>query len=119
MRRKGKKNESQKIESLVEQYSYWVEWSEEDQAHLGRCFEFPSLSAHAEKSSDAFEQIKLVVAESIKWMLEENEPLPEPLGKRKFKGHFTLRIPSDLHRELALKAMKDGVSLNQLILSRL
>ena len=32
-----------------------------------------------------------------------------------FKGSFNVRIPSDLHRKAAEKAIRMGVSLNQLV----
>jgi predicted HicB family RNase H-like nuclease len=114
-----KNTKKQKLKSIIEEYSYWVEWSEEDKVHIGKCFEFPSLSAHAEREVDAFTQIQYVVSEAVKWMLEENETLPEPLGKKNFKGRFVLRMPSELHRELAFLAIKEGVSINQLIISKL
>ncbi len=118
--KKSKKASKRKeIDTIIEQYSYWIEWSAENKTHIGKCFEFPSLSAHGEKAADALTQIQIVVAESVKSMLSAGEPLPEPIGKKSFKGHFTLRIPSDLHRELTLKAIKDGVSMNQLVLTKL
>jgi len=115
--RKG--NMPKEVDIIIEQYSYWIEWSAEDKTHIGRCLEFPSLSAHGQKAADALAQIQVVVAESVKTMISEGDPLPEPIGEKSFKGHFTLRIPSDLHRQLTLQAIKDDVSLNQLILSKL
>ena len=34
---------------------------------------------------------------------------------KEFKGSFNIRIPSDLHRRLALEATRQNISLNQLI----
>jgi hicB family protein len=34
---------------------------------------------------------------------------------KEFKGSFNIRIPSDLHRRLALEAAKKNLSLNQFI----
>lgn len=34
---------------------------------------------------------------------------------KEFKGSFNIRIPSDLHRRLALEAAKENLSLNQFI----
>lgn len=34
---------------------------------------------------------------------------------KEFKGSFNIRIPSDLHRSLALEATRQNISLNQLI----
>jgi predicted HicB family RNase H-like nuclease len=51
--------------------------------------------------------------------MEENEPVPVPLGIKKFKGHLTVRIPPEKHRELAIRSAEEGVSINQLITSLL
>ena len=100
-------------------YTYRIEWSEEDLAHIGRCLEFPSLAAHGKTPERALKEIEYIVAETIAWMKEENEPVPEPFGMKKFKGNLTLRIPPEVHRELAVKSAEEGVSINQFILSKL
>jgi predicted RNase H-like HicB family nuclease len=100
-------------------YTYRIEWSEEDQVHLARCLEFPSLMAHGDTPEKALAEIEFVVSESIRWMIEEGESVPEPLGSRRFKGNITLRVPPDVHRRLAILSAEQGVSINQLVLSRL
>lgn len=43
--------------------------------------------------------------------------IPQPAGDDKYSGKFTLRLPKSLHRSLAEMADREGVSLNQLVLS--
>ena len=100
-------------------YTYRIAWSEEDGCHVARCLEFPSLAAHGATVDEALSEIDHVVDESIKWLEEEGEPIPEPFGLKKFRGNITLRIAPEKHRELAIKSAEEGVSLNQLIASRL
>lgn len=100
-------------------YTYRIAWSEEDGVHVARCLEFPSLSAHGKTVEKALQEIEHVVAETIKWMREEGEPVPEPLGLKKFRGHLTLRVPAEKHRELVIRSAEEGVSVNQFILSKL
>lgn len=107
------------MKSDIEKYTYRIEWSEEDHCHVARCLEFPSLSAHGDTPEEALREIEYVVAESVKWMKEEGEAVPEPLGLKKFRGHLTLRIPPEKHRDLAIRCAEEGVSLNRFILSRL
>jgi len=107
------------ITKLVEKYTYRVEWSEDDNTHIAKCLEFPSLSAHGSTSTEALSEIEKVVKETIVWMNEEKEELPEPFGLKKYKGNLTLRIPPELHKELVIKSAEEGVSLNQFILSKL
>lgn len=103
----------------AEKYTYRIEWSEEDGCHVARCLEFPSLAAHGDTADKALREIETVVSESIRWLQEEGEHVPEPLGLRKFKGNLTLRIPPEKHRELVIRSAEEGVSLNHFILSRL
>jgi predicted RNase H-like HicB family nuclease len=103
----------------IEKYTYRIEWSEEDGCHLARCLEFPSLSAHGRTVEAALQEIEFVVKETINWMKEDGEPVPEPLGMKKFRGLLTLRVPAEKHRELAIKSAEEGVSVNQFILSRI
>jgi len=107
------------IKKLIEKYTYRVEWSEEDNLHIARCLEFPSLAAHGRTVGAALREIEKVVEESIKWMKEENEEIPEPFGLKKYKGNLTLRVPAEVHRRLAIKSAEEGVSVNKYILSKI
>ncbi len=107
------------MRKILEKYTYRIEWSEEDNTHIARCLEFPSLAAHGNTIEEALRAIELVVNETIKWMKEENESIPKPFGKKKYKGNLTLRVPSEVHRALAIKSAEEGVSINQYILSKL
>jgi predicted HicB family RNase H-like nuclease len=105
--------------NLIDKFTYRVEWSGEDRVHIARCLEFPSLMAHGGTIEKALEEIERAVMESIRWMEEEDETIPEPFGLKKFKGHLTLRVPPEIHKKLAIKSAEEGVSLNQYILSKI
>ena len=104
---------------ITEKYTYRVEWSEEDQLHIARCLEFPSLAAHSKTVGGALKEIEKVVEEAIAWIKEENEEIPEPFGLKKYKGNLTLRVPAEVHRKLSIKSAEEGVSVNQYILSKI
>ena len=103
----------------VEKYTYRVEWSNEDQCHIARCLEFPLLAAHGGNSQNALKEIEAVVAETIAWMQEGGETIPEPFSVKKFQGNLSLRIPPELHKALVIKSAEQGVSVNKYILARL
>ena len=107
------------MKNNIDKYTYRIEWSEEDNCHIARCLEFPSLSAHGDTIEKALKEIKFVVNESIEWLKEDGDPVPEPLGMKKYKGHLTVRIPPEKHRELAIRCAEERVSLNRFILSRI
>src|SRR5687768_13489748 len=99
----------------AEQYLYSIGWSEQDETFVARIAEFPSLAAHGDTQEEAMREIKEVVNFVISDLKENNEPIPEPFGKRSFSGRLVLRMPEYMHRQLALEAMQQGVSLNQLL----
>ncbi len=52
-------------------------------------------------------------------MKEDEEEFPEASSTKKYKGNLTLRVPPDVHQKLAVESAEQGVSINQLILSKL
>jgi predicted HicB family RNase H-like nuclease len=99
-------------------YAYRVGWSEEDKAYIARCIEFPSLAAHGSSEETALKEIKTVVDDVLEELEKSHEPIPEPLGLRKFGGQIPFRIPPEVHRKLAIEAEEQGVSLNQYLLAK-
>ncbi len=104
---------------MVDHYTYQITWSAEDQEHVGRCAEFPSLSWLAPTGSGALTGIQRLVDEVVKDMETTGESPPTPLADRAYSGRFVVRIPPQTHRELAIKAAEEGISLNRLVSARL
>jgi predicted HicB family RNase H-like nuclease len=100
-------------------YTYHVTWSVEDNEYIGLCSEFPSLSWLAGTQDDALLGIRQVVADVVMDMQANNEEIPEPLSTKKYSGRFMVRIPPELHRQLAIQAAESGISLNRLASDRL
>ncbi len=102
-----------------DRYSYRVIWSDKDDEYLGLCAEFPSLSWLAGTPEAALKGIRRVVAAGIKIMEADGDSIPEPFSNKKYSGKFSVRIPPEVHRHLAIQAAEEGVSLNRLISARL
>lgn len=100
-------------------YTYRVTWSEEDSEYIGLYAEFPSLSWLASEPEAALQGIRQVVAEVVADLQANGEPVPEPLAAKKYGGRFMVRVPPELHRQLALEAAESGVSLNRLASDKL
>lgn len=90
-------------------------YREEDAEHVGLCAEFSSLSWLDQTPEDALKGIRQVVSDVVKDLIESGEGVPEPLSTRKFSGKFQVRVTSDTHRALAIKAAEKHVSLNRLV----
>ena len=67
----------------------------------------------------ALRGVRSVVADVVEDMNKQREPIPEPLASRSFSGKFMVRVPPNVHRELALEAAEAGVSLNRLASAKL
>ncbi len=100
-------------------YTYRVTWSADDNEYVGLCAEFPSLSWLAEEPEAALKGIRNLIADVVNDMAEDKEKIPEPLASKNYSGKFMVRVPPDVHRDLAIKAAEAGVSLNRLASSKL
>lgn len=100
-------------------YTYRVAWSAEDGEHVATVAEFPSLSWLAPNPEEAFSGLVDLVREAVEDMAASGEPVPEPLSERTYSGKFQVRVPSELHRRLAVEAAEQHVSLNRLVSERL
>lgn len=108
-----------RINEYVNIYSYSVEYDQDDNIHIARCAELPTLSAHGKNQEAAFKEIKKVVKATLKWMIEDREDIPEPFGLHRFSGELRLRMPPEKHRKVAIEASLQGISMNQYIVSKL
>jgi predicted HicB family RNase H-like nuclease len=104
---------------MNDRYTYRVTWSEEDEEYVGLCAEFPSLSWLGATPEETLTGIRQVVAEVVSDMKANNEVVPEPIATRYYSGKFVVRIPPDIHRNLAIEAAEAGVSLNRLASAKL
>ncbi len=103
----------------IQHYTYRVTWSPEDNEHVALCAEFPSLSWLAKTPESALKGIQKVVAEVVSDMQASGEAVPDALAEKKYSGEFRVRIPPMVHRQLALMAAEQGVSLNRLASAKL
>jgi predicted RNase H-like HicB family nuclease len=74
-------------------YTYRVTWSEDDNEYVGLCSEFSSLSWLANTPESALKGIRNVVADVVKDMKVNNEPIPEPIAVKHYSGKFMVRVP--------------------------
>jgi predicted HicB family RNase H-like nuclease len=102
-----------------DRYTYRVTWSEEDEEYVGLSAEFPSLSWLAGTPEEALQGIRQLVSEVVADLRAGNEPVPEPIAIRPYSGKFMIRIPPEIHRQLAIEAAEAGVSLNRLASAKL
>lgn len=102
----------------AEEYTYRVAWSEEDGEFVCTVDEFKSLSNLDENQFDAFTGMVDLVHAVLDDMHQAGEEPPIPFSKRRYSGHISLRLAPEQHRRLAMESAEQGVSINQLLVSR-
>ena len=100
-------------------YALIVEWSDEDNAWIGRCPELFLGGVHGPDRRKVYAELCDVVDEHIAISREDGTPLPEPVLSKKFSGKLVVRMDPELHRDLAIEALKESKSLNNLIVEKL
>jgi len=105
--------------SKNDKYTYRVTWSEADAEYVGLCAEFPSLSWLAQSPEAALKGVRKLVGDVVTDMQNNDESVPEPIAIKNFSGKFIVRVPPDVHRQLAIQAAEAGVSLNRLASAKL
>jgi predicted HicB family RNase H-like nuclease len=107
------------MELKNDRYTYRVTWSDDDNEYVGLCAEFPSLSWLAVSPEAALKGIRKVVADVVKDMKKNGEPVPEPIASKQYSGKFMVRVPPEVHRNLAIQAAESGISLNRIASAKL
>jgi len=97
-----------------DRYTYRVTWSEDDQEYIGLCTEFSSLSWLDQTPESALKGIRETVESVIKDMKDTGEEIPQPIACKRYSGKFMVRVPPEVHRNLAIQASESGVSLNRI-----
>lgn len=91
----------------------------EDGTWFARVVEFTGCMTEASTAEKALANLTEAMAGWIEVHLADGDPIPPPSTTDQYSGKFLMRVPKTLHRELALRAEREGVSLNQFALSAL
>jgi len=92
---------------------------EPDGTYRGEIMEFPGCIATGDTPAEALEAIEDVADGWLQAALANNQPIPDPVDNTEFSGRLVLRMPKSLHKKAARLAEREGVSLNQFIVTSL
>jgi predicted RNase H-like HicB family nuclease len=81
-------------------YLKLVEWSAEDGCYVGRCPELFLGGVHGADEAKVYRELCKVVDDVVAMKTAHGDPLPEPLGDRKFSGKFVLRVDPAIHKQI-------------------
>lgn len=97
---------------VSDQYIKIVEWSEEDQCYVGTCPGLMQGGIHGNDEAKVYKELCQAVEEWVEIYQEGKEPLPESTARKEYSGKFVVRVGRDLHKLLAINALRHGESLN-------
>jgi antitoxin HicB len=100
---------------LAKPYTRVLVPDSEEGGYIAEVLELPGCLSQGETPDEAYANLEEAMAGYIAASLDHGKPVPEPVGAKEYSGHFPLRISSELHRAAALRAMHEGISLNQWI----
>ena len=81
--------------------------------------DLPGCLAQGETLEETYEESEIARKLWVETTYEDVQDIPLPRNDRSYSGKFIVRIPKSLHRKLDLLAEREGVSLNQYIVSTL
>lgn len=90
-------------------------WSEEDQLYLAEVPELEGCLTHGKTPTEAARHAEEAIASWIQTAKKLDHPIPLPVTKRKVSGKFNVRLPKQVHKDLIIKAAREGVSLNHMV----
>ncbi|MDP3112944.1 MAG: type II toxin-antitoxin system HicB family antitoxin [Thermodesulfovibrionales bacterium] len=82
----------------------------EEGGFYARIPDMPSIFTGGVTEIEALKNAKAAIKEYLEICKKDRLPIPQSKS-----GKFNVRVPKDLHRDLARKAAEQGVSLNQLV----
>lgn len=85
-----------------------------EDGYVASIAELPGCLTQGETLEEAMTMIQDAKAGWIDLALQDGREIPEPITDEQYSGKFNVRIPKSLHKELAIKAKEENVSLNQL-----
>jgi predicted RNase H-like HicB family nuclease len=92
---------------------------EEDGSYSAVISEFPGCIAVGETAAEAFATLEEVAEGWLLAAIAHHQSIPEPIEEPEYSGKLVLRLPKSLHAKSAVAAERDGVSLNQFIVTAL
>jgi antitoxin HicB len=123
MRRNTKKSKSPRRsrQSLgrpsPDDYQMVILWSKEDHCYVVTLPAWQNARTHGKTLAEATKNAREVLELLIESAQRNGETIPP--AERRPSGNLRLRLPVSLHGRLAQEAEREGVSLNQWIVSKL
>lgn len=101
-----------------DRYLKLVAWSEEDGCYVGSVPGWIDGCCHGSDEAEVYREVCRVLDEWIDVYRRDGRALPPPTN-RNYSGRFVLRTGPEMHRALAVRALREQESLNTFVLKAL
>ena len=91
----------------------------EEGGYFAEIIDLPGCMAQAETLDHMHKEIDFARKLWIESMYEDGNEIPLPRNENEYSGKFIIRVPKSLHHKLDQIAEREGVSLNQYVVSAL
>jgi predicted HicB family RNase H-like nuclease len=95
-----------------DRYLKIVEWSRDDKCYVGTCPGLMLGGIHGPDEARVYAELCQAVEEWMAIHEQDGTPLPPPTAGKDYSGKFVVRVGKELHQELAVHALREGMSLN-------
>lgn len=90
-----------------------------DGYYIAEVVELPGCMSDGDTEAEALANLTEAMTAWLEAMLLTGQPVPAPLDETTYSGKYALRMPKSLHERLAKQAEREGVSLNQWLVTLL
>jgi predicted HicB family RNase H-like nuclease len=113
--RKVRQDRKDQIRRFSARFPRLIEWSNEDGAFVGNAPPLVGQCCRGKTEADVATQLATIVDDLEQDILDGTMPAAKADAGKTYSGKFVVRIPTALHRKIALKAQARGESLNQYV----
>ena len=108
-----------KVEEYLQQPYHKVISGNAAEGFLVEVMELPGCMTDGRTEVEALANVPQATAAWLETALLDGDPIPAPFPERTYSGKVIVRMASTLHERLAQQAAREGVSLNQWLVTLL
>ena len=108
---------SKNLDEYIKQPYTRILTPNEDGSYSAEILEFSGCFSDGATANEAIENLNKAARSWVEACLDQGLEIPEPFMNQDFGGKIALRLPKSLHRQAVRYAERDGISLNQFLVS--
>lgn len=108
---------NKKVDEYIQEPYTRILIPNDDGTFSAEILEFSGCFADGNTANEAMENLAKAAKSWIEACLEQGLEIPKPFMNQDFSGKVALRLPRSLHRQAVRFAERDGISLNQFLVS--